>query len=444
MSSSKTSAQTSPETQTWSARGAIWFGLICISLLFGGFGGWAVLARIDGAVVAAGQVQVEQNRQAVAHRDGGEVAAVHVAEGDQVDKGALIVELSGEDIENQIALVETQLFELLARAARLEAERDGADEITLPDELKTRMAENAQVARSVSGQKDLFTARRATAHAEIDQLDKQRSQIEVQINGLATQKAALSEQLTLLEEDLAAQTELLSRGLTQQSRVITLRRDAVQLAAEIGRIDSAEAQAQVQITEIELQILKLGSDRRESAITELRDIQAEIGRLREQRAGLTARLNRLDIRAPVAGVVYGLNVFGPGAVVPPAQPVLYLVPQDRPLIITVRIPPTHIDQVYPGQPVRLRFTTFDRRTTPELEGAVTRISPDAFIDEATGASYYRADIHIPEDQRALLPEGSVLIPGMPVEAYMSTGERSPLAYLTKPLTDYFTRAFREK
>ncbi|SFK12417.1 HlyD family type I secretion periplasmic adaptor subunit [Celeribacter neptunius] len=432
-----------PSTQDWSASRYIWFGVFCVALLFGGFGGWAVLARIDGAVVASGQVQVEQNRQAVAHRDGGEVAAVNVAEGDQVARGALLIELSGEDARNEIAQVETQLYEYLARAARLEAERDQADAILLSDELSARMAEDPQVARSVTGQKDLFTARQATAKAEIAQLDKQRSQIEVQIDGLAAQKAALSEQLSLLEEDLTAQTALLDRGLTQQSRVIALRRDAVQISGEIGRIDSAEAQAQVQITEIELQILKLGSDRRESAITELRDIQANISNLREQLAGLNARLNRLDIRAPVAGIVYGLSVFGPGAVVSPAQPVLYLVPQDRPLIVTVRINPTHIDKVYPGQPVRLRFTTFDRRSTPELEGAVTRISPDAFIDEATGASYYRADIHIPEEQRARLPEGAVLIPGMPVETYMSTGERSPLAYLTKPLTDYFKRAFRE-
>ncbi|PTQ74833.1 HlyD family type I secretion periplasmic adaptor subunit [Celeribacter persicus] len=427
----------------WPARRTVMFGLFCVALLIGGFGGWSVFARIDGAVVASGQVQVEQNRQAVAHRDGGEVAAVYVSESNQVAEGELLISLSPDEYLSELALIETQLFESMARAARLEAERDGADELTLPEELVTRMAEDPQVARSVTGQRDLFTARRETARAEIDQLDKQRNQIEVQIDGLASQKAALSEQLTLLEEDLAAQNVLLDRGLTQQSRVIGLRRDAVSLAAEIGRIDSSEAQAQVQITEIELQILKVGSDRRESAITELRDIQAEIGSLREQRSALRARLDRLDIRAPVAGVIYGLTVFGPGAVVQPAQPVLYIVPQDRPLIITASVSPTHVDQVYPGQPVRLRFTSFDRRTTPELEGQVTRVSPDAFTDEVTGASFYRTDIHIPEEQRARLPDGSVLIPGMPVEAYMATGERSPIAYLTKPLTDYFTRAFRE-
>jgi HlyD family type I secretion membrane fusion protein len=427
----------------WSARRAVWLGLFFVALLICGFGGWAFLARIDGAVVASGQVQVEQNRQAVAHRDGGEVAAVHVTEGAQVAAGDLLLELSPDEYLNEIAVLETQLFELLTRNARLEAERDGAAEITLSEALIARMKTDPQVARAVEGQRDLFAARQLTARAEISQLDKKRSQIEVQIRGLEAQKSALSEEAALLQEDLTAQADLLTRGLTQQSRVITLRRDTVQLAANIGELETAQAQAQVQITEIDLQILKAGSDRREAAITELRDIQASVGRLREQVRGLTSKLDRLDLRAPVSGVVYGLKVFGPGAVVSPATPVLYIVPQDRPLIITAKISPMHVDRVYPGQPVRLRFSTFDRRTTPELIGTVTRVSPDAFIDEATRASYYSVDINISEEERARLPKGSVLIPGMPVEAYMSTGERSPLAYLTKPLADYFIRAFRE-
>lgn len=427
----------------WSARRPVWLGLFFVALLICGFGGWALLARIDGAVVASGQVQVEQNRQAVAHRDGGEVAAVHVTEGAQVAAGDLLLELSPDEYLNEIAVLETQMFELLTRNARLEAERDGAAKIILSEALIDRMGTDPQVARAVEGQRDLFAARQLTARAEISQLDKKRSQIEVQISGLEAQKLALSEEAALLQEDLTAQADLLTRGLTQQSRVIALRRDTVQLAADIGELETAQAQAQVQITEIDLQILKAGSDRREAAITELRDIQASVGRLREQVRGLTSKLDRLDLRAPVSGVVYGLKVFGPGAVVSSATPVLYIVPQDRPLIITAKISPVHVDRVYPGQPVRLRFSTFDRRTTPELIGTVTRVSPDAFIDEATRASYYSVDINITEEERARLPKGSVLIPGMPVEAYMSTGERSPLAYLTKPLADYFIRAFRE-
>ena len=429
--------------QAWSARGILVFGFCAVALLVLGLGGWAALARIDGAVVASGQVQVEQNRQMVAHRDGGEVAKVHVREGQNVAAGDLLLSLSSSEIDTAIAVADAQFYEFLARAARLSAERDGLDRITLPDELSTAMADSQAIRDLALGQQNLFDARRQTAQAEIAQLDKRRGQIAVQIDSLTAQGQAMSEQLALAEEDLAAQESLLARGLAQQSRVIALRREVVGLAAEIGRLAASRAQAEVQQTEVELAMLKSGSDRREAAIAELRDIDASLAGLREERAGLYARQARLAMRAPTAGVIYDLAVFGPGAVVSPAQPVLFIVPQDRPLIISARVNPIHIDQIYPGQPVRLRFTTFDQRNTPELDGTILRVSPDAFTDEATGAAYYRAEITLPEEQRARLPEGATLIPGMPVEAFISTGERTALAYLTRPLADYFTRAFRE-
>ena len=423
-------------------RRAVTFGLCLVAVLVLGFGGWAAIARIDGAVVAGGQVEVDQNRQVVAHPDGGEVAAVHVREGDTVAAGDPLVTLSGDRLSADLTILSDQYHEMLVRAARLAAERDGADAITFPDAILAR-TDDRQVATMVAGQTSLFEARRTTAATEIEQLARQRRQIEAQITALQAQRAALVEQAALVEEELTAQASLLERGLTQQSRVIALRRDLVGVTGEIGRLDAVQAQAEVRITEIELQSLKTTSDRREAAIAELRDVEATVLRLRAQRDALQRQLDRLDIRAPVAGVIYGMQVNGTGAVIAPAQPVLYLVPQDRPLVITARISPVHVDQVYPGQPVRLRFTTFDRRTTPELEGTVNGVSADVFTDEATGAPYYRTEINIPEAQRARLPAGSILIPGMPVETYMSTGERTALAYLTKPLTDYFNRAFRE-
>jgi len=237
---------------------------------------------------------------------------------------------------------------------------------------------------------------------------------------------------------------LRERGLTQQSRVTALRKEVIGLSGELGRLEATKAQANAQVTEIDLSILKLGSDSREVAIGELREVQNKIAQLREQVAALSARKARLVITAPMDGIVYDLTVFGAGAVISPAEPLLYIVPRDRPLVIAARINPTHIDQVYPGQTVRLRFTTFDQRRTPELLGTLKRISADAFVDEMTGASYYLAEISLSEEQRLRLPEGTELLPGMPVETFISTGERTALAYLTKPLTDYFNRAFREK
>jgi HlyD family secretion protein len=418
-------------------------GLACIFLLFGGFGLWSVLARIDGAIVASGQVQVEQNRQVVAHRDGGEVAGVHVTEGDIVEAGQLLLTLNGHDIESNLAITEGQMFEMMARAARLQAERDGTDKIALSDELLRRSKIDTDVARLVAGQQDLFAARRLTAHKEIEQLGKRSIQTAAQIDGIVAQRGALERQLALIGEDLESQDALLKRGLTQQSRVISLRREQADVTGQIGSLLASEAQVRSQVAEIDLQVFKLGSDRRETAITTLRDIQARGLELRQQRDSLLEQLKRLDVRAPVSGVVYDLAVFGPGAVVTPAAPVLYLVPQDRPLVVASRISPIHVDKVYPGQPVRLRFSTFDSRTTPEINGSVTKVSADVFTDDVAQTSYYLAEIQIDEVQRSLLPAGSVLIPGMLVETYMSTGERAPLAYLTKPLLDYFVRAFRE-
>ncbi|MEM5476172.1 HlyD family type I secretion periplasmic adaptor subunit [Pacificibacter sp. AS14] len=431
------------EPEKWSVRGPLIVGFVCILVLFGGFGLWAVLARIDGAIVASGQVQVEQNRQVVAHRDGGEVASVQVSEGDLVNAGQLLLQISGREIASELAITEGQLFEVMARAARLQAERDGAAEITFAPEVLDRAQTDRDVARLIAGQLDLFTARRLTAQKEIEQLGKRSAQIAAQIAGFMAQRSALEQQLALIDEDLVSQDALLKRGLTQQSSVNALRREQVGAAGQIGALTASMAQAESQGTEIELQILKLSSDRRESAITTLRDIQARSLELRQQRENLQERLKRLDVRAPLSGVVYDLSVFGPGAVVTSAEPLLFIVPQDRPLVVSSRVSPIHVDKVYPGQPVRLRFATFDSRTTPEINGSVTKVSADAFIDDATRTSYYLAEIHIDEDQRNRLPAGSVLIPGMPVETYMSTGERSPLAYLTKPLTDYFVRAFRE-
>jgi HlyD family type I secretion membrane fusion protein len=317
------------------------------------------------------------------------------------------------------------------------------DEIAFAPELLDRAETDNDVARVIAGQRDLFMARRLTAQKEIEQLGKRSAQIAAQISGLVAQRTALEQQLTLIDEDLVSQDALFKRGLTQQSRVNALRREQVDAAGQIGALSASMAQAESQVTETELQILKLSSDRRETAITTLRDIQARSLELRQQREILQERLARLEVRAPLAGVVYDLSVFGPGAVVTAAEPLLFIVPQDRPLVIAARVSPIHVDQVYPGQPVRLRFSTFDSRTTPEINGSVTKVSADAFTDDATRTSYYLAEIQIDEEQRNLLPAGSVLIPGMPVETFMSTGERSPLAYLTKPLTDYFVRAFRE-
>ena len=424
------------------ARGHLIIGFIALLILVGGFGAWSMLANISGAVIAMGQVEVDQNRQVIQHLDGGIVAEVLVDEGKPVDAGQVLLRLDSKDLSGELAIVEGQLYELMARSGRLQAERDGADAIAFDPELLDVAAQSPDMAELVQGQNSLFEARRQSVDKEIEQLNRRAAQTESQIAGVDAQKEALEIQLALIAEELASQQDLLDRGLAQASRVLSLQREEARLRGSIGELAANRAEAEGRVTEIEIEILKLETRRREDAITRLRDLQYNLLELKERRRLLLERLSRLDIRAPLAGIVYDLQVTTERAVIQAAQPVLYLIPQDRPLVITARVEPIHVDQVYVGQDTTLRFSTFDQRTTPELFGRIVQISPDAFTDERTQSSYYRAEVELLEGEFDKLA-GQEVLPGMPVETYIRTEERTPMAYLVKPLTDYFNRAFRE-
>ena len=425
-----------------SARGPLILGYLTVAVLVGGFGAWAALARIDGAVIAPGRIEVEENRQVIEHQDGGVLAELLVREGQAVAAGDVLLRLDAERMASELAIVEGQLFELMSRRGRLEAERDGLSSPVFDAELEAQAALRPEIAGQIDGQRRLFAARAETLARQTEQLDRRRAQIATQIEGIEAQQAALATQLALIQEEEADQQSLLDRGLAQASRVLALRRERARLEGSLGELTAQKGQAAERITEIELEILRLSASVREQAITQLRDFQSREIELAERRRALLVRLDDLDLRAPVAGTVYGLTVFGPGAVVRPAEPVMYLVPRDRPLVITGQVPAIDVDLVFAGQPVNLRFPAFDMRHTPELRGEVRSVSADAFVDERTGRSWYRAEIlPLPGEIDRL---GEVdLVPGMPVEAFIRTGERSPLAYLVQPLSSYFTRAFRE-
>ncbi|MCR8548360.1 HlyD family type I secretion periplasmic adaptor subunit [Salipiger sp. P9] len=419
------------------------FGLIALLILVAGFGTWAATTEISGAIIAGGRIQVDQNRQVVQHADGGTVSEILVDEGDVVEKGDVLIRLDPTLLQSELTIVEGQYFELLARRARLEAERDNKDEIVFPEELLQMASADGEISELVDGQRNLFFARLESVAREVEQLGKRSEQIGNQVVGIEAQTEALGSQLALIEKELTDQQTLFDRGLAQASRVLALQREEARLSGERGELIAQKAQAEGQITEIDIEILKLATARREEAITTLRDMQFRSRELAEQRQALREQLKRMEITAPVSGVVYGLTVFTPRSVIRAAEPVLYLIPQDRPLVISVQVEPIHIDQTHIGQQVSLRFAALDQRTTPELFGTVTKISADAFTDENTSISYYRAEIVLSEGEMAKLPEDTTLIPGMPVEAFLRTADRTPLAYLVKPFTDYFSKAFRE-
>ncbi|MEM6308652.1 MAG: HlyD family type I secretion periplasmic adaptor subunit [Pseudomonadota bacterium] len=427
----------------WSARWPLIVGFTGLTILLGGFGTWAVYTEIAGAIVATGRIEVERNRQVVQHLTGGVVSEIKVDEGDLVEAGQVLIELDSTRLKSELAITEGQLYEIVARRGRLEAERDQSDEIVFLPELLERSAENAEWRELKDGQSNLFYARKESTAKELEQLNKRQEQITNQIEGIDAQLVSLREQSALIDQELESQQSLLDRGLAQASTVLALRRNAASLQGQLGELQATRAQAEARITETEIEVLSIETRLREEAITQLRDMRYRELELREQRAALLEDLDRLEIRAPVSGIVYGLEVQTLRAVIQPAQPVLYLVPQDRPLVIAAQVEPVHIDQVLVGQDVNLRFSALDQRTTPELIGKVAIVSADAFEDEATRATYYRAEIELAPGEIDRLDQNVSLIPGMPVEAYIRTDDRSPLEYLTKPLLDYFNRAFRE-
>lgn len=425
----------------WSARGALVAGFLTVLVLVGGVGVWAVFAEINGAVIAPGRIEVDQNRQVIQHPDGGVVAEILVKEGDTVAVGDLLIKLDPTELQSQLAVVEGQLFEVLARRARFEAERDGAATLTFDPLLTSAPAGVA--AELMEGQQKLFEARLDSALQEKNQLGKRRDQIGNQIDGIRAQQDALTTQLGLIGQELADQQSLLDRGLAQSTRVLALEREQANLTGQVGELTATAAEAESRITETDIQILQIETTRREEAITRLRDLQFNEIELAEKRRSLLTQLDRLDIRAPVSGIVYGMTVFAPRSVIRPADPVMFLIPQDRPMVITTQVEPIHIDEIFVGQEVGVRFSAFNQRMTPELRGKVVQISADAFQDQASRISYYRAQVELLPGEKEKLPEGLTLVPGMPVETFLATDARTPLQYLMRPLSNYFTKSFRE-
>lgn len=428
--------------ENWSSRGLLTTGMITLAVLIFGFGGWSMLMHISGAIVASGQLEVENNRQIVQHPDGGVVAEIAVTEAQSVKAGDLLIRLDGSLLQSELSIVEGQLFEALARRARLEAERDNRPQPQFDGEIAQIAKANPNVAELIEGQRSLFFSRRDTLEKQTEQLQKRGSQIAAQIDGIAAQTGALQVQIGLINAEMTDQKTLLKKGLAQSSRVSELERAAAQLQGDLGEMMASRAQSEGRGTEVELEILRLAAQRREDASAQLRDIGQTELELAERRRALTQRIAQLDIRAPVSGLVLGLQVTSLQSVLRPADPILYIIPQDRPLVITAQVQTIHIDEVHVGQRVRLVFPAFSARTTPEIFGHVMNLSADALIDQSSKQPYYRAEIILDTGELAKISH-ETLLPGMPVQAFIETGARTPMAYLLKPFTDYFRLAFRE-
>ncbi|MFN3847027.1 MAG: HlyD family type I secretion periplasmic adaptor subunit [Paracoccaceae bacterium] len=415
-------------------------GLTLGAFLVIGVGGWAATARLSGAVIAMGTVTVDQNLKSIQHRDGGIVSDIAVREGDLVAQGQVLIRLEDAQTRAELSIVQSQLVELMARRARLLAERDGLTEIAFPDDLLTGDHAAREV---VTGAIRLFDGNRANRDSQRRQLMLGIDQIGDEIEGLKAQRESKADETRLSAAEQLRIVDLTNRKLSETTRLYAVNREVAQLSGQLGEIDAEIARARTRISEINLQIIAIEETSRTEAQRELSQVETRIAELRDRKLATEDRLRRTDIRAPISGTVNELSVHTIGGVISPAEVLVTIVPENARLWVEARVPPVSIDQVAPGQVARLRFSAFNHRTTPELNGTVIHVSAATSRDSATGETYYLARVDVVDDELQKLGDQN-LMPGMPVEIFMTTEERTALSYLVKPVTDQFSRALRER
>lgn len=420
---------------------AVTLGLAVV-LVFG-IGGWATFTHVSAAVIAPGQLVVETDIKKVQHPTGGVVGQLLVREGQKVSAGDVLIRLDETQTRANLDIVLKAMDELAARRARDEAERDGHKTITFPDELVSRIDTDPSVARLIDGESRLFASRVAGREGQKAQLRERVDQLRQEISGLTEQAAAKNREIVLIGQELKGVRELYSKNLVPLSRVTALERDAARIEGERGQLIASTASARGKIAETELQIFQIDQEMRTEVGKDLAEIRGKWSELREKRVAAEDQLKRIEMRAPQDGYVHQMTVHTIGGLVTPSEPAMLIVPAADQLLVEVRVQPQDIDNVRVGQKANLRFSAFNMRTTPEIDGVVVRVSADVTTDPKTGMSFYTARIRIADDEKGHL-KGLRLVPGMPVESYTQIGERSVLSYLVKPLTDQLAKAWRER
>jgi membrane fusion protein, type I secretion system len=432
-----------PSSDTRSAiQRHLWAGLALLLVLGGGVGGWAATTEIAGAVIAAGVLVVDSNVKKVQHPTGGVVGEIRARDGDQVKIGDVLIRLDETVTRANLTIVIKGLDELIARKARLEAERDGLADIAFPSEFIERVGE-LQVAAIIAGERKLFDLRQSARIGQKSQLRERIAQLREEISGIAAQIKAKAQEIVLIERELTGARDLWEKNLMPITKLTQLEREATRLEGERAQLMATSAQSKGKISELELQIIQVDRDLASEVGKELREVDAKIGEFVERRVAAEDQLKRIDIRAPQDGLVHQSVVHTVGGVINAGEQLMLIVPSADNLIVEAKFAPQDIDQVKVGQQAVLRFTSFNQRTTPELNGVVTRVSADTTVDQRTSASYYTLRISLTREEISRLGDVT-LVPGMPVESFVQTGERKVISYLTKPLSDQVMRAFRER
>ncbi len=440
MSGAETQIEVQGVAPSIGVRRPLLFAMALFIAFTGGFGAWSSLAPLESAAIAPGVVVVDTNRKAVQHLEGGVVSQLLAREGETVNAGQLLVLLDQTQARSAVDRLRAQLLASLALQARLRTERDQLADIVFPPELAATSGDST-VADLVRAERHVFETRRGQIEGQIRILRQRNAQVDEEIRGLVDEIRAEDLQLKLIREEMADVEALVTRGLERKPRLLALQRQAASIeglrAQNVARI----ARNRQAIGENDMRVLDLQAQYLSESVQKLRDEEARIVETREKLRAAEDVLQRTEIRAPVAGRVQSLKVFTVGGVVPPRETIMEIVPADERLIVEARMSTADIDKMQAGLPVQLRFTAFNQRSTPSLDGKVLSVSADRMSEPQSGATFYLLRITV--EQGASSPGGLNLYPGMPVEVTVKTGSQTVLAYLTKPLRDSMHRALRE-
>jgi HlyD family secretion protein len=431
-----------PATPLGRARGLALAGSLLVGVFVIGFGVWATYAPLESASVGPGTVESESSRKTVQHLEGGIIGQILVHDGDEVRTGQVLLRLDETKARTTLEALQGQLWDALAREARLVAERDGQSKVEFPERLTSQAASNPAIAQVIAGQQKIFETRRSLLQSKTDVIRQRIAQVREEIVGLKAQEAAAHKRVGFANEEMSGIKTLLEKGLERKPRKLQLDRDIAEMEGKRGEMQAAIARANQTIAESEVTILNQQNDTANEVANDLRDTQKKIHELSEQIQAARDVLARIDIKAPQDGVVTDMKVHTIGGVIQQGEALMDLVPKEDKLIVKVQVKPEDINVVRAGLDAHVRFTPYKQRRTPPIEGKVIYVSADKLVDKKTNASYYEAKIRMSEAE--LEKEKVELVPGMPAEAMIKTGETTVALYALSPVLDGFHRAFREK
>lgn len=410
-------------------------GWIIVLLGVGGFLLWALLAPLDKGVPLSGTVAKESNRQAVQHQSGGTVQEILVRNGDVVKAGQVLVRMNAVMAKATVEMTESQYLSAVATEARLAAERDGLKKIAFPAQLEGRRSD-PRVAELISLQNALLVSRQASLQSELGALDENIAGLKLQIRGLEESRDSKKEQVGFLKEQLGGMRDLAKEGYVARNRLLDLERTYAQLGGAISEDIGNIGRSQRQLLELGLRRSQRMQDYQKEVRTQLTDTQKEAVAMAARLEAQKFELQSVEVKAPADGIVVGLAVFTPGGVVPAGFKMMEIVPSDDPLVVEGQLPVNLVDKVHPGLPVELMFSAFNTNKTPHIQGELTTVSADRSVEERTGMPYYKVRVKVtPEGAKQIAAHKMNIIPGMPVELFVKTGERTMMNYLLKPVFD---------